>query len=189
MPRVNFYTKKRRKIKLSKFIILMVIIIGVGFLSYKFIDIFVSDLYIHAISANRDLLENAGISLSMPKDQIQSKLGEVIKNYSNNLNVQSQLLLKMKNDLNGINKFHSLITVLNEISGQATFTVSTFSYVSNSSTLLTFNQILMSDYSTIPDLEREIVENLGYTFSISYPQSQNWYKAYEETVSIGEANE
>ncbi|MGC8545250.1 hypothetical protein [Athalassotoga sp.] len=185
MPRVNFYHQKHRKMKLSKFIILMAVIIGVGFLSYELIDVFVNDLYTHAISADRNLLENAGISLSMSKGQIQNRLDEVIKNYSNNLNVQSQLLLKMKDDLNEVNKFHSSIDVLDKISGQSTFTVSALSYLSNSATLLTFNQISLSDDSTILDLERQIIENSGYTFSISYPQSQNWYKASEEIISVG----
>jgi D-alanyl-lipoteichoic acid acyltransferase DltB (MBOAT superfamily) len=74
MPRVNFYRQKHRKMKLSKFIILMVVIISIGFLSYEFIGVFINDLYIHAISADRNLLENAGISLSMSKGQIQSRL-------------------------------------------------------------------------------------------------------------------
>jgi hypothetical protein len=185
MPRVNFYRQKHRKMKLSKFIILMVVIISIGFLSYEFIGVFINDLYIHAISADRNLLENAGISLSMSKGQIQSRLDEVIKNYSNNLNIQSQLLLKMKDDLNETNKFHSSIDILDKISGQPTFTVSELSYAGNSATLLTFHQISISDDSTILDLEQQIIENSGYTFSISSPQSQNWYKANEKIISVG----
>ncbi len=185
MPRINFYAKKRRKIKLSKFIILILIIVGVGVLSYGFIDVFINELYTHAIAADRNLLEKGGISLSMSKGQIQNGLDEIIKNYSNNLNIQSQLLLKMKDDLNGANKFHSAIDFLNKISGQSTFTISSLSYVSNSATLLTFNQISISDDSTLLDFEQQILENSGYTFSISYPQSQNWYKAFEEIISIG----
>ncbi len=185
MPKVNFYTKKRRKIKFSKFAILMAIIIGISIGSYLFIDLFINNLYTQAISGQKNLLENAGIYLSMRQDQIQHRLDEVINDYSKNLDLRSKILYQIKDYVNGVNEFHSAISLIREMSDRAAFTVVTFSYVANSSTPLTFSQIVDADNLNVVDIEKNIAEGEGYVFSVSNSQSQPWFKTYGQTVSIG----
>lgn len=164
----------------------MTITIGIGIISYGFIDMFINDLYIQSISGEKQLLENAGISLSLKETQIQSRLDGIIKNYSNNLNVQSMLLYQMKSNLNGVNKFHSAIDLVDELTSRATLSISDLTYVGNSASPITFYQIMDIHNSTTTDLEKEIIKRSGYTFTLSYPKSQNWYKASEQIISIGE---
>ncbi|BBJ28294.1 hypothetical protein [Athalassotoga saccharophila] len=185
MPRVNFYTKKRRKIKFSKFIVLMVMIIGIGIASYLFIDLFINGLYTQAISGQKNLLENAGIYLSMRQDQIQNRLDAVINDYSKNLDLQSKILYQIKDYINGVNEFHSAVSLIREMADSATFTIVSFSYSANSSTPLVFSQIIDVNNSNVADVERKIAESEGYKFSVSDSQFQTWFKTYEQTISIG----
>ncbi|MGC8705141.1 MAG: hypothetical protein ACP5RU_06765 [Athalassotoga sp.] len=185
MPRVNFYTKKRRKIRFSKFAILMIIIIGIGIASYLFIDLFINSLYTQAISGQKNLLQNAGIYLSMRQDQIQNHLDAVINEYSKNIDIQSKILYQIKDYINGVNEFHSAVSLVRQMADNATFTVVSFSYSANSATPLIFSQIMDINNLNIADVERKIAEGEGYKFSVSGSQSQTWFKTYEQTVSIG----
>lgn len=163
----------------------MTIVIAVGILSYGFIDTFINDLYIQAISGEKNLLENAGISLSSKEAQIQSRLDEIIRDYSNNLNVQSGLLYQMKENLNGVDKFHSAIYLLDAMASKTTLSISDLTYFGKSATLVSFYQITDTHDSTTVDVEKKIVERSGYTLTLSYPKSQNWYKASEHIISVG----
>lgn len=185
MPRINFYPRKRRKIKVSKFVILMAVILGIGFASYFFIDLFINNLYTQAISGQKNLLESAGIFMSMGQEQIQNRLNAVINEYSKNLDTQSKILYQIKENLNGVNEFHASVSLIRKIANSATLTVVSLSYSSDSSTPLIFSQIINADNINVLDIERKIAESNGYVFSISYPQSQNWFKASEQVISIG----
>ncbi len=190
MARLNFYRKKSRKIKTTKFILVIAIILGVGFISYEGITFFINGLYSQALSADKSLLEKVGISLSNSSQAaVQMKLDNVIQSYSNMMSVQSQTLYQVKEMLNGVNKFHSMISFFNDLTSNVSndISISDLSYTSNSSTLVKFSQFRRSGNSTTLILEEKAIEGSGYTFSVSSSNNQSWYKAYNETISVGES--
>lgn len=189
MPRLNFYRKKVRKIKLTKFIIILAVIFGVGLASYEGIDFFVRGLYVHALSADSTLLGKVGISIStLSQSQVQKRLDNVIQSYSNTLNSQSQLLFQIKDTLNGVNKFHSTVALLNELGTTigSKVSISSLNYKSISSTFLSFEQVQSADDSTSLNLEKKVIESSGYTFALSNSEDQNWYRASNESISVSD---
>jgi hypothetical protein len=144
---------------------------------------------VHALSADSALLGKVGISIStLSQSQVQKRLDNVIQSYSNTLNSQSQLLFQIKDTLNGVNKFHSTVALLNELGTTigSKVSISSLNYKSISSTFLSFEQVQSADDSTSLNLEKKVIESSGHTFALSNSEDQNWYRVSNESISVSD---
>ncbi len=164
------------------------LVVGIGLLFYFIGESVINNLYQNALSADDKLLSIAGISSfsSVPKSEIQSRVDEQIQRYTNLLNSQSHMLFSIKNGLENVEKFHSILTALNfvtnEISGKISF--SYLRYVEKSATPLFFIQFRTEENSNVLATEKKIFESLGYKVYIEKSQASNWYKASNDIVSV-----
>ncbi len=166
----------------------MGLIIGVGFIFYFVGETVINNLYQSSLSTDDKLLSVAGISSfsSVSKSEIQSRVDKQIWRYTNLLNTQSRTLSSIKNTLENVEKFHSILMALNlatdKVNGKISF--SYFRYVENSATPLYFIQFRTDKSTEILYIEKKVFESLGYKTHIEKFQTSNWYKASNDALSI-----
>ncbi len=187
IPRVNFYRKKVRKVKSSKFLIAMGIILLLGFSFYFVSSKMMDKIYANALSADQNLLNAAGISSfsALSKEDIQRRIDDQIARYSTLLNSKSRVLSYMKDTLEGVNDFHytfySVQNVFEKFKGQ--ISLATLEYSTASSTPIEMVQFGLED-SSVPLEEKSYFEKLGYKVQLVENAGSKWYKTKSEKIYL-----
>ncbi|GEM_PF-1340902 len=187
IPRVNFYRKKVRKVKSSKFLIAMGIILLLGFSFYFVSSKMMDKIYANALSADQNLLNAAGISSfsALSKEDIQRRIDDQIARYSTLLNSKSRVLSYMKDTLEGVNDFHytfySVQNVFEKFKSQ--ISLATLEYSTASSTPIEMVQFGLED-SSVPLEEKSYFEKLGYKVQLVENAGSKWYKTKSEKIYL-----
>lgn len=161
---------------------------GIGFLLYFVGENMINSLYQSALSADDKLLAIAGISSfsGVSKSEIQSRVDEQIQRYTNLLNSQSHTLFSIKDNLENVENFHSILmalnSVTNKVSGKVSF--SYLRYVEKSATPLFFIQFRTEKSTDVLAIEKKVFEGFGYKIHVEKSQKSNWYKAFNDAVSV-----